>query len=207
VAEIAVGEPVPRYDLHCPIMSLPVVLGIAPEDFAATVPYFHANVALVADWRARLAHLPGRRVGIVWAGNPKYPADRRRSVPPALLAPLLAAEGVSFVSLQMGDARVAMPPGVAFDAAPLLADFTDTAALIGALDLVISVDTSVAHLAGALGAQVWLLNRADTDWRWGVQGEANLWYPTLRQFRQPTPGDWATVTAAVRTALSSGTHT
>jgi tetratricopeptide (TPR) repeat protein len=202
VTEIVVGEPVPPYDVHCPIMSLPYVLGIRPDMFGDSVPYLHADPSRVAAWEHRLAPLRGRRVGVAWAGNPKYPADRHRSIPYACFAPLLATEGVSFVSLQMGEAKHALDPDAAFDASPWLEDLADTAALIATLDLVISVDTAVAHLAGALGAPVWLLNRANTDWRWLLDRADSPWYPSLRQFRQPAPGDWHSVIASVMAALA-----
>ncbi len=196
-AQLVDAEPLPPYDLQCPVMSLPAVLGISPDHFSDAVPYLRAAPAKVAAWRDRLADLPGRRAGLVWAGNPKFPADRRRSIEFAVLAPLLATPNISFVSLQVG----ASPGDKMFDAAPWLEDFSDTAALIEVLDVVISVDTAVAHLAGALARPVWLLNRADTDWRWLLERADSPWYPTMRQFRQPTPGDWPPVVAAVSTEL------
>ena len=197
-AALVDGEPLPPYDLHCPVMSLPGVLGVRPERLADAIPYLRAEPEKIADWRDRLAHLPGRRIGLVWAGNPKVPADRRRSIDFELLAPLLATPKISFVSLQVG----ASPGAPMFDAAPWLEDFSDTAALIEVLDVVISVDTAVAHLAGARGRPVWLLNRADTDWRWLLERHDSPWYPTMRQFRQPRPGDWERVIEAVADALS-----
>ncbi len=201
VADCVSGEPVPPYDLHCPIMSLPGILGATPEHFRDPVPYVHADPAKVAAWRDRLAQLPRPCVGIVWAGNPKYPADRRRSMSAALLAPLLGVPGVAFVSLQVGSAP---PAPHVFDATPWLHDFTDTAAAIATLDLVISVDTSVAHLAGAMGRPVWLLNRADTDWRWLLDRPDSPWYPSMRIFRQPAPGAWGDVIARVAISLQAG---
>ena len=201
VAEVADGLPVPAYDMHCPLMSLPEILGVPPEQFSEPVPYLHADPARIETWRQRLAHLPGRRVGLVWAGNPKYPVDRKRSVPFAALAPLQALDGISLVSLQMGDARGEPADAGLFDAATLIGDYADTAALIMALDLVISVDTSVAHLAGALGQKVWLLNRADTDWRWLLERSDSPWYPSMTIFRQPVPGDWSPVVEAVKKQL------
>jgi len=194
------GEPVPPYDLHCPIMSLPNVLGMMADHFADPVPYLHADRAKLAAWRARLQHLAGPRIGLVWAGNPKYPADRRRSLSTAVLAPLLALPDVTFVSLQVG---AAPPAPHVFDATPWLHDFTDTAAAVAALDLVIAVDTSVAHLAGAMGRPVWLLNRADTDWRWLLDREDSPWYPSMRIFRQPSPGAWGDVIGRVASALGN----
>jgi hypothetical protein len=169
----------------------------------SAVPYVQGDPADVADWRARLAALPGRKIGLVWGGNPRQKADPIRSIPFAALAPLADVPGVSFVSLHKGgraDPRVDFP---LHDWTDELLDFGDTAALIEGLDLVISVDTAVAHLAGALARPVWLLNRSDgvTDPRW-LRGRADCpWYPTMRIFRQPVFGDWAAVIAAVRAAL------
>jgi tetratricopeptide (TPR) repeat protein len=192
------GDPTPDHDLHCPIMSLPLAFGTTLETIPAEVPYLHAEPERVAYWRERLAGLSERRIGLVWAGGARIgnaevlTADQRRSVP-------LAA------SLQVGTAseQAARPPsGMAlFDGTGDLKNFADTAALIANLDLVISVDTSTAHLAGALGKPVWLLNRFDTDWRWLRNREDSPWYPTLRQFRQPRPGDWASVMQSVAEAL------
>jgi Flp pilus assembly protein TadD len=185
---------------HLPLMSLPHVLGLPSTTLADTVPYLHADPTRRALWRARLDGLARPRVGVAWAGNPKYPRDRGRSIPFPVLAPLLAVPGPSFVSLQKGT----NPP----QSAPLhdwtadFADFADTAALIAELDLVIAVDTAVAHLAGALGQPVWLLNRFDTDWRWGRDTDRSRWYPSLRQFRQPAPGDWASTIAAMAARLA-----
>jgi len=196
-AELVDGEPLPPYDLQIPVMSLPGALGLQPEQFVDPIPYLGAEPEKIAVWRERLAHLPGRRIGLVWAGNPKFPADRRRSIDFGVLAPLLEIKGISFVSLQVG----ASPAGGMFDAAPWLRDFSDTAALIAVLDGVISVDTAVAHLAGALGRPVWLLNRADTDWRWLLERRDSPWYPTMRLFRQAVPGDWPGVVSAVVSEL------
>ena len=204
------GAPLPDFDLQCPLLSLPRRLGTTLETIPATVPYLTADPRLSAAWRARLAPLPGLRVGLAWAGGvrPDQPelaaVDARRSIALARLAPLAAIEGVSFVSLQKGDAaaQAAPPTSLALhDFTGELADFADTAALIANLDLVISVDTSVAHLAGALGKPVWLLNRFDPCWRWLLGRDDSPWYPTLRQFRQPSSGDWDSVIAAAGTAL------
>ena len=199
---VPLGNALPPAELHCPIMSLPRYLPLAARPEQATAPYLSADPAAVAAWRTRLAALPGRRVGLAWAGNPgRVRMDRRRSIPPALLAPLGAVPGVSFVSLQKPLPEHAPEAPALFDPAAGLGDFADTAALIMALDLVIAVDTAVAHLAGALGRPVWLLNRFDTDWRWGLGHDDSAWYPSLRQFRQPRPGDWPAVVAAVAAAL------
>jgi tetratricopeptide (TPR) repeat protein len=197
VQVIAESEPLPPFDLECPLLSLPHLLG---EDSA--IPYLAAEPTLVATWRGWLDRLPGRRVGLVWAGNPRLAADSRRSIPLAALAPLGDIAGISFVSLQHGPAQ-RPPSGLALhDRSGELNDFADTAALVSVLDLVIGVDTAVIHLAGALGRPVWLLNRADTDWRWRAEPGSSTLYPSLREFRQPSHADWASVIAAVHQALA-----
>ena len=177
----------------------------------AAIPYLASDPAKTARWAALLApHRNRRLVGLVWAGAPR-PADRqanavdrRRSLPLSALAPLSGVPDVQFVSLQKGPAASQAPAPSGFDLLDLTAglqDFTDTAALIANLDLVISVDTSVAHLAGALGRPVWLLSRFDGCWRWLLDRDDSPWYPSLRLFRQPQPGDWPSVIVAVRRAL------
>jgi hypothetical protein len=181
------------------------------ETIPRRVPYLAANPAAVSLWRARLAPLAGLRVGICWSGEPRHNApgaravDRRRSTALAAWTPLAAVRAVSLVSLQKGPAaeQLAHPPeGMTIhDWTNELDDFADTAALIEALDLVITVDTASAHLAGALGKPVWILNRHDACWRWLVGRSDSPWYPTATLFRQPKPGDWDAVFANVVTAL------
>lgn len=203
---VAYGETLPGFDLHCPMMSLPLAFRTVWETIPGTVPYLVADPARTQDWRARLP--PGLRVGLVWAGDPRrhqpsaHLIDRRRSLHAAQLAPLAGID-VCFVSLQKGEpAGQALPEGMAvLDVTGELQDFADTADLVAALDLVISVDTSVAHVAGGLGVPVWLLNRHDSCWRWRMTGDLTPWYPTMRLFRQPRPGDWDSVLAEVRAAL------
>jgi hypothetical protein len=182
-----------------------------PASIPRTVPYLAADAAAVAAWLARLSELPGLHIGLCWAGNPRrdhppaHAIDRRRSITLAHYAPLAGVAGVHFVSLQKGApaAQTATPPaGLRIDDwTHELNDFADTAALIEALDLVITVDTSVAHLAGALGKPVWILNRFDSCWRWLTQRDDSPWYPTARLFRQPKPGDWDSVIDKVVAAL------
>ena len=210
-AVIARGAPLPAFDVHSPMMSLPRVLA-DPLNVAHGAPYLRADADAIARWRTRLAPLDGLKVGLVWAGGipnqwgKAAVPDRRRSLRLAALAPLGEVTGVSFISLQKGEpaTQASNPPeGMMLqDDTADLEDFADTAALMEALDLVISVDTAAAHLAGALGKPVWLLNRYDTDWRWMLDGDDSPWYPSLRQFRQPSPGDWESVIDAVRDALS-----
>jgi hypothetical protein len=191
------GEALPDFDLHCPMLSLPLAFGTTLSSLPGAVPYLHADPELTAAWRARLAavDIQGPRVGLVWAGNPGKVADARRSLPADRLAPLFV-DGAHFVSLQKnGPATPADLPLTNFMGE--VADFADTAALVANLDLVISVDTAVAHLAGALGKLVWVLDRFDPCWRWLAGRRDSPWYPTLRLYRQPTPGDWAPVLAEV----------
>ena len=192
------GEALPPFDLHCPMLSLPSALATAAASIPSAAPYLHADPAQVAAWRTRLAELGDKdlRIGLAWAGNPDLPTDRRRSLAPDRLAPLLDVSGLHFCSLQKSGPA-------APDAFPLtdlmdgVGDFADTAALIANLDLVISVDTAVAHLAAALGKPVWLLNRFDSCWRWQASRRDSPWYPTLRLYRQPRPGEWGPVLAEV----------
>ncbi len=200
------GDPSPVIDAQCALMSLPRLLGAHIAADADPVPYLRADPAAVIRWRQDLSSLPGPKVGLCWAGSPGLGTsvllDRRRSLALAAFAPL---KGPTFISLQKGPAAAqakSPPAGMALvDWTEELRDFADTAALIEALDLVISVDTAVAHLAGALGRPIWMLNRTDTDWRWGVSGETTSWYPTMRLFRQTISGDWAAPISAIAAAL------
>lgn len=206
LGDFPAAQALPRTDYHCPLLSVPRVLGTTVDDVPAAVPYLAADAAVAAAWAQRLTELPGRKVGLVWAGLPQYADDAQRSLPLAQLAPLGTVSGVTFVSLQTGAAAgqaVTPPAGLTIhDASPGLRDFADTAALMTALDLVVSVDTAAAHLAGALGKPVWLLNRFDTDWRWMVDRTDSPWYPTMRIFRQPRRGDWDSVVAQVCVELA-----
>ncbi len=206
VRVITDGDAVPEHAFQCPLLSLPRAFGTTLETIPGATPYLHAEPAAAARWRDRLDTLGGLRVGLVWAGNPKYLYDCFRSIPLAAFTRLLAQPGVSFVSLQKGPPageRQALPAGGRLhDWTAELPDLADTAALIDGLDLVIGVDTAVSHLAGALGKPVWLLNRFNADWRWLLGRDDSPWYPTLRQFRQTQPGDWKGVIARVSAALA-----
>ncbi len=203
------GEPLPHFDLHCPMLSLPSALGTDTiADIPHDIPYLHADSAQVAAWRARLAALgkPGPRIGVVWAGSSRLfsptgvALDRRRSIAPDRLAPLFEQSGAQFFSL-LKDGPAPPTDFLLTDFMSEMSDFADTAALVANLDLVISVDTAVAHLAAATGKPVWLLDRFDPDWRWLLGRSDSPWYPTLRIFRQPKPGDWDAVFDAVRIEL------
>ncbi|MDR3511974.1 MAG: tetratricopeptide repeat protein [Caulobacteraceae bacterium] len=206
------GDPLPDFDTHCPMLSLPALIEPAPDAAANAKPYLRADPGRTAAWRTRLENLPGLRVGLVWAGGkrPGQPVlgiiDGRRSMSLSTLAPLADVAGVSWVSLQKGPPAAQTqhpPPGLELhDFTAELDDFAETAALVEGLDLVISVDTAVAHLAGALGKPVWLLNRFDSCWRWRTGRTDSAWYPTLTQFRQPQPGDWTSVVGEVAAALA-----
>jgi tetratricopeptide (TPR) repeat protein len=208
---ISHNERPPDFDVHCPMMSLPLALGLTLETIPTEIPYLRADPDQARAWAIRLAPLPGLRVGLVWAGNPRTndPAanavDRRRSMQLAQMAPLGAVSGVSFISLQKGPGETQAqlpPPGLALtDWTGELWDFADTAALIAGLDLVISVDTSVVHLAGALGKPVWVLNRYDKCWRWLFGRTDSPWYPTAQLFRQRVYGEWDAVIEEVVLAL------
>jgi tetratricopeptide (TPR) repeat protein len=189
---VAHGAKLPRSDAYAYLLSLKRLLGEA----GAPVPYLRVPAARRADWRAR-DWGRGRRIGIVWAGRPEHEEDARRSIDPALLAPLLALPGLCWYALQPG---AALPAGVSALPGPV-ADFADTAAALTALDLVITVDTAAAHLAGALGVPVWTLLAFVPDWRWGLDRAQTDWYPCMRLYRQPARGDWAAVIAAVRRDL------
>lgn len=202
---VALGDPLPSFDLYCSLMSLPRVLGITLETIPQQASYLRADPQRVAAWRQRVGQLDGLRVGLAWAGNHTMSGDRRRSMPLAQFAELADLPGVSFVSLQKGAAASQSPPaGLSLhDWTEDLHDFSETAALVETLDLVISVDTAAAHLAGALGRPVWLLNRFDRCWRWLLNRDDSPWYPSLRQFRQAQPGDWSSVLKDVRAELGT----
>jgi hypothetical protein len=208
---VARGDELPRFDAWVPMLSLPLAFRTTVATIPAAVPYLHADPQQSAVWQTRLAALPGRKIGLVWAGSPLSPQpkalamDRRRSMTLQQFAPLAEIAGLCLVSLQKGDAatQARNPPDgmMLHDWTEELWDFADTAELIDALDLVISVDTSVVHLTGALGKPVWVLNRFDQCWRWLSDRTDSPWYPTARLFRQPAPGDWSSVIREVAAAL------
>jgi hypothetical protein len=212
-------EPLPEFDWQCPLASLPLVLGTELHTIPAPIPYVHADPAQVEAWRERLRAADrerdgGRplRIGLVWAGSPSHPYERWRSIALEQLAPLTHLEGTAFYSLQMGEAagqleRLGAQARV-IDLQNGQKDFADTAAIVANLDLVITIDTSVAHLAGAMGKPVWILLFKSPDWRWLLEREDSPWYPTARLFRQYKLGEWKDVVARVgeelRRAVTSG---
>jgi tetratricopeptide (TPR) repeat protein len=194
------GDELPVFDLHCPMLSLPLALKTTLATIPSAQSYLQTDKMQVNAWQIRLADLPGKghRIGLVWAGNSHshWPQaaviDRQRSLPPERLLPLFKLSGFHFFSLQKEG--TATPKGFPLtDLMDEMEDFADTAALIANLDLVIAVDTAVAHLAAALGKPVWVLNRFDSCWRWLRGRQDSPWYPSVRLFRQPKSGDWQTV--------------
>ena len=194
------GEPPPPFDVHCPLLGLPLAFATTLDTIPAAIPY------LTAPARP-LAERPGLKVGIAWRGRKSNKRDRVRSLEPALFGQILDLPGLAVVSLQK-DARAEelTALGGPFNAGPDLGDFADTAALVAGLDLVISVDTSICHLAGALGVPTWTLLDSAPDWRWLLGRDDSPWYPTMRLFRQKRPGEWAEVVERVRAELGRRTR-
>jgi hypothetical protein len=192
--------------------SLPLALATEPDTIPAPIPYLTAGAQRIAQWQPRLESvpqplLPRPRVAFVWSGRAGHPNDRNRSLPPARLAPLLEMDRVSFISLQpevpVADAAVLAGLGGVTMLGAELRDFEDTAAVLGLCDLVVTVDTAVAHLAGALGRPTWVLLPFAPDWRWMLERTDSPWYPTARLYRQPAAGDWESVIARVRADLAA----
>ncbi|MBN8926991.1 MAG: tetratricopeptide repeat protein [Rhodospirillales bacterium] len=200
---------IPGHAIHCRLSSLPYLFQTRLDTIPAKVPYLHPDPARVAHWRERLnGMLPPKlpRIGLAWTGRPTHPNDRRRSVPLERLLPLADVGSAAFVSLQKPMPERDLPliprfPGMA-DISEALTDFGETAAVIENLDLVITVDTSMGHLTGALGKPVWIMIPKAADWRWMLDRSDSPWYPTARLFRQSVPGGWDPVLADIRTALS-----
>ena len=202
-------EPLPRYDVHAPLLSLPRLVGTKADAIPATVPYITIGEAQRAAARATLARSSApRRVGLVWSGNPSHSNDRNRSIALAALLPLLDVPGIAWFSLQQGEraAQIAQTRGAeALTPLPAHSTLSDTAALVAELDLVVTVDTSIAHLAGALARPVWILLPFAPDWRWQLGRDDNPWYPTARLFRQPRARDWPSVVSRVVAELRTWT--
>jgi hypothetical protein len=198
-------ESLPPFDLQCPLMSLPLAFQTALDSIPAEIPY----LTVPGDALSRAENFPwpseGLRVGLVWSGNPQHANDRFRSMRPETLAPLLSLEHIHFFSLQVGVSAEGLEnlPACVTDLRPFITDMADTAALVSHLDLVITVDTAVAHLAGALAQPTWLLLPFAPDWRWLTAREDSPWYPTMRLLRQRQFGDWQSVMQRVRVELSA----
>jgi len=202
---IYAGQPRPVFDYACPLMSVPLWYGTTLETIPAQVPYLQPDEKLVAEWRPFFANETGLKVGIAWAGRPTHSNDLNRSTLLSTFAPLAEVPNVTFYSIQKGPAAVqaAQPPqGMKLiDLSPRLENFDVTAAIIQNLDLVISVDTVVVHLAGAMAKPVWTLLPFCPDWRWMLNRPDSPWYPTMRLFRLPKKGDWGSAMAAVKAQL------
>jgi Flp pilus assembly protein TadD len=199
---IARGDPLPPFDWHCPFMSLPLAFATTLETIPATVPYLHSRLP---TWIWPESQNHNLRVGLAWAGNPQNHVDRRRSLSLSQLLALAALKHVSFYSLQRGPAsdEVNTTPFPFTGQLPPTGNFATTAAVLASLDLVVTVDTAVAHLAGALGKPVWILLPNLSDWRWLTDREDSPWYPTARLFRQTNAGDWQSVIDEVVSQLAS----
>jgi len=203
--------PLPKFDVYAPLLSLPRIFGTTVKTIPAAVPYIFANPGLIAHWQQELSRYTACKIGIAWQGNPSYPADRRRSFPLQQLAVVARVTGVQLFSLQKTHgldqlAEVAgefsvIDLGSKLDEAS--GPFMDTAPVMKNLDLVISADTSLAHLAGALGVTAWLPLAFSPEWRWLLEREDSPWYPSVRLFRQPRPGDWESVFARMAQELSN----
>jgi hypothetical protein len=202
---VTLGDALPNFDLYCPLLSLPRAFKTTLATIPADVPYLSAPASRVAAWAGRIASLRGPRIGLVWAGNPQHHNDLRRSVGLKELLPLFAATEATFISLQkdlrVGDAELLGSHPLLIHFGSELASYEETAAIISLLDLVISVDTSVAHLAGALGRPVWILLPSNPDWRWLLDRDDSPWYPTARLFRQSVRDDWTDVIERVGAAI------
>jgi tetratricopeptide (TPR) repeat protein len=204
---IARGDPIPAFDVHCPLMSLPFAFKTSLETIPNEISYLSPMTADCEHWRKELGPADGRlRVGLAWAGNPQFKGDRTRSLKLEELAPLSDIEGVTFFSLQKGKAaEQANNPSKGMELVNLaskLNDFDDTAAAMSLMDLIITTDTSTAHLAGALGCPVLLILQFVPDWRWLLNRQDSPWYPTMRLFRQERRGDWETPIREVAAELS-----
>lgn len=203
---IAYGDKIPKVDFYCPMMSMPYVFHTMLKTIPSEVPYLKVTENSRLEWQQRMPGNNLLKVGLVWNGKRRNASlelaavDRRRSIDPSLLIPLQTIKDIQFYSLQKEGPKASAELDL-IDMMDECHDFYDTAALIMNLDLVISVDTVVAHLAGALGKPVWLLNRFDCCWRWLKTGAVSPWYPTLRIFRQPSPGDWHSVITSVQEEL------
>jgi Flp pilus assembly protein TadD len=198
------GKPTPAFDIHAPLMSLPRLLDLRVETIPARTPYLFADDLRIQHWARELAGMDGLRVGIVWQGNPQHKGDRQRSAPLSVFAPLARVAGVTLCSLQKDAGRDQLRKAgfrVEDLGGRLQNDWSDTAALVANLDLVIGVDTAIIHLAGGMGKPVWTALPYAADWRWLQDGEDSPWYPTMRLFRQRQRGDWKEVFARIEEAL------
>lgn len=193
----------PHHDWNCPLMSLPGIFGTTVDTIPAAIPYLAANEAGRLAWRARLDATKALRVGLAWQGNPGHLDDDRRSFPLSALDGLRRMTDIQFVAMRVTPEPLPSEWPAMLDAAAWQKDMADTADLLAELDLLITCDTAVAHVAGALGRPVWTLLAHAADWRWMTKRADTPWYPTMRLFRQPRPGDWRSVAGEVERALAA----
>lgn len=202
------GSSLPAYDVQAPLLSLPRILKTSLRTVPAKTPYLFPDAQLQKKWQRKVSRYPGFKIGIVWQGNPQHHNDKQRSIPLVHFAPLARTPGVCLISLQKGPGTEQLR--AAADRFPVIdmgsrfrsSSFADAAAVVKNLDLVISVDSAIAHLAGALAIPIWVLLPHVPDWRWLLECEDSPWYPTMRLFRQTEPGDWKAVFDRVAHALS-----
>jgi Glycosyltransferase family 9 (heptosyltransferase) len=201
---VSSGPGLPSYDCHCALLSLPHRFQTRLNTVPNASGYLQARPETVVRWATRLGTGPDFKIGVVWTGNPKHLNNRYRSTTAEAMLPLLDIEGTRFFGLQVGarhEELIRCSKGRVPDLSPELLDYAETAGAVANLDLVVTVDTSVAHLAGAMGKPVWVLLSAVPDWRWMLEREDNPWYPTMRLFRQRAPEDWAGVIERVAAEL------
>lgn len=205
-AVVARGEALPPFDLHCPLASLPLACKTDLAGVPADIPYLRVPEASIAKWRPRLGALTSPRIALAWSGRALHVNDRNRSLPLAQLEPLLSEPGLSFVSVQRelrpGEAEMLAREPRNTHLGGELESFADTAAVLALCDVVVCVDTSVAHVAGALGRPAIVLLPFQPDWRWTLDRDASPWYPAMRLFRQPAIGDWPSVIGRVKDELA-----
>jgi ADP-heptose:LPS heptosyltransferase len=202
---VGAGDDLPPFDVHAPLLSLPGIFRTSLKTIPVDVPYLFADPRLIEHWRQELRGITGFKVGIAWRGNPEHRNDRARSIPLSCFEPLAGLPGIHLFSLQKGagaeelqEAREDFP---VTELGSRLEDFMDTAAVLANLDLVITCDTALAHLAGALGVPVWVAIPFAPDWRWLLDRSDSPWYPTMRLFRQDRRGDWQGVFRRIAAAL------
>jgi tetratricopeptide (TPR) repeat protein len=206
VSVITFADPMPAHNFNCPLMSLPLAFGTTLESVPSDVPYLSAKADLVETWQNQLGPRTGWRIGLVWAGRRREPVNRTRDMGLELFSPMTSLD-VEIISLQKEipdqDRPVLESMPKITRLGEKLSDFADTAALIENLDMVICVDSAVAHLAGALGKPVWIMLRHSGEWRWLLERSDSPWYPTARLFRQKEPGDWAGVVSDITKQLQA----
>jgi hypothetical protein len=198
---IDADDPLPPFDFHCPLMSLPLALGASTFSIPTSIPYVRPDSALIEEWRSLIGD-HGMKIGIAWQANISAPTGQARSLPGDALVDRLMRAPVRLFSLQRG---ISPPAADVVDLGPFLRDFADTVAVVSCLDLVITADTALAHVAGSLGRPVWVFIALLSDWRWLLDRRDSPWYPTARLFRQERPGDWSTALHRVAAELAAFT--